>query len=179
MGEVTAIAVETGLIAVGQTADEVVGTYEFGCLYALLVGGVEFTVADIVEHGAREEVGLLKHDAHRFAKALLRDVGNGDAVVEDMALLDLVETVDEVDDGGLSGTRAAHKGDLLAGVSVDVDVVEHLLIRRIAKINIGEIDIAFGILQDSLALIDLRLGIHQTEDALGSDGGIEHRVNLL
>ena len=104
-------------------------------------------------------MGLLEHDAHRLAEALLRDLGDGDAVVEDAPLLDLVEAVDEVDDGGLACARATYEGNLLTGVGVDVDVVEHLFLGGIAEIDILEIDIALGMLQDGLALINLWLGI--------------------
>ena len=40
--QISSVAVEDGLVAIGQTADEVVGSHQLGCLYAFLVGGVEF-----------------------------------------------------------------------------------------------------------------------------------------
>lgn len=109
---------------------------------ALLVGGVELAITDIVEDGGGEEVGFLEDDAHALAQQGLGDVGDGDAVVEDDTALDIVEAVDEVDDGGLAGSGTADKGDLLSGTGVDIDVEEDLLLGGVAEINMLEVDIA-------------------------------------
>ena len=142
LGEVATIAIENGLIAVAQTTDKIIGSHQTGCTDAVVVSSVELAIADIIDDGACEEVGLLQDDAHALAKRLLADVRHRDAVVEDLSFLDLVETVDEVDDGGLASTRATHEGNLLTWVGVDVDVEEHLLGRGIAKVHICEIDVA-------------------------------------
>ena len=122
---------------------------------------------------------LLQHDTHALAQRALRDVGDGDAVVEDAPALNLVETVDQVDDRGLACSCATYEGDLLSGIGVDVDVEEHLLRTGVAEIHILEVYVALGILQHDLAIVCLRLLIHQIEYALCTHRGIQHAVDLL
>ena len=81
--EVAAVAAEHRVIAVGETQDEVVGTHQPCSLAALLVGGIQPAVADVVEHRCREEMCLLQHDAHRTAQGIELDVVDGNAIVED------------------------------------------------------------------------------------------------
>ena len=68
LAEVASVTAEGCVIAVGESADEVVGTDHLGCLDTFLIGGVELAVTDIVEDGACEEVGLLEDDAHALAQ---------------------------------------------------------------------------------------------------------------
>ena len=74
-------------------------------------------------------------------------------------MLDLVETVDEVDDGGLACSRSPHEGNLLPGVRVDVDVEEHLLSAGISEIYILEVHVAFRIFQLHFSLVHFRLSV--------------------
>ena len=94
--EVATITAKHRLIAAGKTADEIVGTYLSGRLDTLFVSGVEFSIADIVQDSAAEEVRLLQYDAHSLAQRLLGDIRNRNTVIEDASTLYLVETVDEV-----------------------------------------------------------------------------------
>ena len=141
LGEVAAIAVENSLIAVAQTSDEVVGSHQTSSTDAVFVRSTQTSVTDIVDDGACEEMCLLKYDAHRLAERLLANVCQRNAVVEDLSFLNLVEAVNEVDDGGLAGARTSYEGNLLAWVGVDVYIEEHLLGWRVAEVYIGKIHI--------------------------------------
>jgi len=72
-----------------------------------------------------------------------------DAVVPDLAVLDVVEAVDKVGDGGLAGAGGADEGDLLARTAIEVDVVEDGLARQIAEIDIRKGDVAFQLVVPS------------------------------
>ena len=122
---------------------------------------------------------LLQHDTHRTAQRVLADVGDGDTVVEDLSFLDVVEAVDEVDDGGLTGSRTTYEGYLLSGVRVDVDIKKNLLFGGVAEVDISEVDIALRIGKFFCSMIHLGLGIHKAEHAFGSDSGVEYGVDLL
>ena len=179
LAEVATIATEHGVVAASETADEVVGTDQSCRLDTLLVGGIEFAIADVVEDSPSEEVGLLQYDAHALAEGVLADRGDGNAVVENLTALYLVETVDEVDDGGLARSRTSDKGNLLSRVGVDIDIEEHLLVVGIAEVDILEVDITFWLRQFCLTVVHLWLSIAEGEDTLGSNGGVEHAVDLL
>ena len=95
-------------------------------------------------------MSLLKHNAERTAEIGLADAADGQSVVLNGTALDIIETVDEVDDGGLAGSRTSHEGNLLSGLSVERDVEEHLLGSlllaaggwRIAEVDIEEVHLA-------------------------------------
>ena len=87
---------------------------ELCCTYALLVRGVQAAIPDVVHDRTGEQMRVLQHHAERAAQLGLLDLGDVDAVVADLALIDVVEAIDEVGDGGLAGTRGANKGDLLS-----------------------------------------------------------------
>ena len=135
LGEVGSVAGDHGLVALGEAADEGVGVGTLGGGNALLVGGVQTAVADVVHNGAGEEVGVLKNRTQRPAQVVLADGAYVDAVVGDHAALDLVEAVDEVGNGGLACAGGAHEGNLLAGVGVDRYVLQNPLARHIGEVH--------------------------------------------
>ena len=108
----------------------------------LLVGGIQLAEADVVGDGAAEEVRVLQHDAQAAAQGLLRDVPHVDAVVGDDAAAHLVEAVDQVGDGGLSGSRGPHEGDLLPRFGKEREPLEDGLPLHIAKVNVIEAHVA-------------------------------------
>ena len=189
-------------------ADEGVGVGQLGGGPDLFIRGVQLAVADVVGNGAGEEVGILQDDAQRLPQRVLADLPDVDAVVGDGSLLDVVEAVDEVGDGGLSGAGGAHEGDLLAGLGKEGDVVEHRLIRIVAEGDVVEAHVAPQLCQGAvgllpcpvagalrhlgegiavllhpddggLALVLLRLGLHDGEDTLGAGYGGQNGVHLL
>ena len=80
-------------------------------------------------------MGLLQHHAEAAAQVGLADIIDGDTIEQDTPFLHVVEAVDEVDDGGFSGSCTSHESNLLTWVGIDVDIEEHLFLRHIAKIN--------------------------------------------
>ena len=56
------------------------------------------------------------------------DLVDIDAVIADLAVLDIVETVDQVGDGRLSGAGAADKGNFLTRLRVQIYVVKNDLL---------------------------------------------------
>ena len=137
-----AVAGEHGVVAVGQAGDKVVRARELGRRDALLVGRIQVAVADVVHHGAGEQVHVLQHDAQRAAQIGLADLVDVDAVVADFAVGDVIEAVDEVGDGRLAGTGGADKRDLLTRLGVYGHAVQHLVVRRVAKVHVVHDQIA-------------------------------------
>ena len=123
LAQVGAVAVEHRVVALGQAADEVVCAGQLGRCDAVFVGGLQVAVADVFHNGAREEVGVLKHHAQGMPQVGLFDFVDVDAIVADFTVVNVVEAVDEVGDGGLAGTGGSYKGDLLTGLGVEGDVM--------------------------------------------------------
>ena len=133
--QVGAVGRDRCIVPSRQAADKRVGAGCLGSGTHLLVGRVELAKADILRNGAAKQVRILQHNAERPAQAGLGDVLDVDAVVRDLAVIDLVEAVDEVGDGRLSGARRTHKGDLLPRFGKQVEVREHARARHVGKVH--------------------------------------------
>ena len=201
LGEVRAVAGDDRIVAVRQVADEAVRVRALRRGDALLVGCVEAAVADVVHDRSGEEVGVLQNGAERAAQGVLADVAHVDPVVGDDAVLDLIKAVDEVRDRRLAGAGGADEGDLLPGLRVDADVLQHRFVRHVAEVYVHEPHVAaqrderaVRLLprpcparavpavhggQRDLALVDLGLRVHDLEDALRAGERREDRGELL
>ena len=104
----------------------------------VLVRGVQLAVSDIIHHRAGKQVGILEHHAQTAPQIGLADLPHVDAIVKDLALVDIVETVDQVGNGGFACACGAYKGDLLAGLSVEGYVVQYQFILHIAKVHVNQ-----------------------------------------
>ena len=142
LAEVGAVALQLRIVALGQAADEVVCAGQLGGGDAFFIGGVQLAVAYVLHHRAGEEVGVLQNDAQRVAQIGLLDLVDVNTVVTDLAIVDIVEAVDEVGDGGLARAGGADEGQLLAGLGVEGDVVQNRLFRRVAEVDVEEAHVA-------------------------------------
>ena len=142
LGKAGAVAGQLGVVTLGQASDEVVGICQLGSFDAILVGGVQSAVTDVVHYCAGEQVGFLQHHAQAAPQIGLFDLVDIDAVIADLAVCNVVEAVDQVGDGGLAGTGSANKGDFLTGVGIERYIMKHLLFGHIAKIHVVHGDVA-------------------------------------
>ena len=149
--QIATVGREHRLVAIGQTTDEVVGIDQASSLDTLLVSGIKATIADVLHHRACEEMRLLQHDAKTTAQLFAADTSDVDMIVENLPVLNVVEPVDEIGDGGLSGSCPADECYLLSGFGVELDVEEHLLARHhptrfvdggIAEVDAREVDLS-------------------------------------
>ena len=76
---------------------------------------------------------VLQHHGQGAAQIILADLFDVDAVIADLAALDVIEAVNQVGDGGLARAGGAYKGDLLPRLGVKGDIVEHDFVGHIAK----------------------------------------------
>ena len=87
-------------------------------------------------------MGILEHHAERSSQIRLLDLIDIDAVIADLAVCDIVETVDQVGDRHLARAGSADKGDLLPRFCIKADVVQDDLVVVIAEVHIVEDDAA-------------------------------------
>ena len=105
--------------------------------------GVQPSIPDVVGDGSGKQVGVLDDQGEGFSQIVLFDASDVDAVIGDGAAGNLVEPVNQIDNGGLSGAGGADEGDFLSWFRVEADIVQHLLLRGIAKDHMVEPHIAF------------------------------------
>ena len=110
-----AVAGEHGVVAVGKVADELIRAGQLCGGDDLFIRRVQPAVADVLHHGAGEQVGVLQDDAQTAPEVVPLDLVYVDAVIADLALVHIVEPVQQVGNGGFAGAGGAYEGDLLAG----------------------------------------------------------------
>ena len=180
LGQIGTVALETGLIAVLQAHDEAVGRGGFGGLHHLLVGGVGATVSDVLHDGAREQVRILQNHGD-VAPQLIPLVGTDvHAVDGDGSLVDIVEAVEQVGDGGLARARGADEGDLLTRVGIEADVLQHGLTGQVTEGHVLQHHLAPQIVDgDGIGTVGGLGGlIHNSEHPLGARQGGEDGGHL-
>jgi hypothetical protein len=80
----------------------------------------------------------------RLSWAMSRDIGAVDA---DVALLDVIEALEQGDDGRFAGAGRADEADALAGFDGQREVVEHRRAGRVAEADVLEGDAAGAVRQ--------------------------------
>lgn len=111
--------------AVRQAADEPVCVGELCRRYTLLIGGVQPAIADVFEHRAGKQAGVLQHHAETAAQVGLFNPADVDAVVANLPLLNVVKPVDQVGDRRLAGAGGADERNFLPRFCIHADVVQH------------------------------------------------------
>ena len=155
--------------------------YRLGRFHDLFIRGVGSAITDVFHHGAREEVGVLQYHGDVGAQLLPLVGADVHAVDGDCTLVNVVEAVEEVGDGGLARARRADEGDLLACVGVEAHVLQHRLPGDIAEGDVVQNDLALHVIHgDGVGGVGGLGGfVHDGKDALRAcqrreDGGHLH-----
>src|SRR6185503_17445863 len=100
--------------------------------------GVAAAVADVLGDRAVEEEDFLLDDAEQTTIAVYLDLAQIDAIEFDRAFAGIVEASNEVAERRLARATGADQRDHLAGLDIEVDLLEHASVGP----GIGEVDIA-------------------------------------
>ena len=133
--KVAAVAVDHGVIAVRQSGNKAVRIGKFCRGDAFLIRSIRFAVADIIHNRAGKQVGILQNNAKGAAEIRLFNLGDIDAVIADLTILNIIKAVDQIGDCGFARAGGADKRDLLTRLSIQLDIVQHHFIVRIAEIH--------------------------------------------
>ena len=88
-------------------------------------------------------MGILEHHAQGPSQIRLFDLVDVDPVVSDLAVRNVIETVDQIGDRRLACPGSADKSDLLARLCVEADIVQDDLVFIVSEIHIIQHDRAF------------------------------------
>ena len=137
-GEHHAALADDGVVASGKLGDEVVDQRGAGGGFDLGLRRAGAAEADVLGDGAGEHHRLLLDIGKARAEVGGVEVADVDAVDEDGAGVDVVEALDEAEDGGLTRARCADQRDGLAFRHGEGQLVDDLL--ALAGL-VGEVDI--------------------------------------
>ena len=93
---------DAGVVALGQAGNELGRASRLGGPGDVVLGCVSLAKADVLADGAREQRGLLHHDADLPAQRPQGDVADVKAFDHDLAAADVIEARDEVGDRRLA-----------------------------------------------------------------------------
>ena len=115
-----------------------------------------------------EDERVLENDADVLAQVGQAQLLDVDAVEQDAALLDVVETRHQADDRGLARARGAHDGDALPCANPEIDVAQHPVLVDVRKRDVLERDLAAHVLEDGrlCGIRDLGVRVEDAEDPL-------------
>ena len=102
-GQAASSFIYLGMVAILHLHDEVMGTNGFGGTDNLFIRGGTVSVTDIIHDGAGKDKAVLHHDAHLGTQGMKSDLGYIGIINPDSAAADVVETAEQVDDGGFAG----------------------------------------------------------------------------
>jgi hypothetical protein len=99
LGKAGTVSGEFRIIAIGQAGDKVVSIGQLCCGDTLFVSSIQFAIADVFHNRSRKEIGLLENNAERATKIALFDFVDVDTVITDLAVGNIIETIEKVGDG--------------------------------------------------------------------------------
>lgn len=123
-GETDTVFANDGIVAFGKLADEGVSIGGLCGGDDLLEGDISAAVGNVVAHRVVEEDGFLCDHADLLAEGAERDVADVDAINEDGAGGDVVETGDEVDQCGFSAAAGADDSDEFTGTDGQIQIFD-------------------------------------------------------
>ena len=110
-GQLAAACADRSIRAVRQSRHEVHGVgLAHGGVDALRRRALEFAVSHVVGHAAVEQHDLLSDDGDLAAQVGQRVIGQGMPIQQHLSPLRLVETREQLDQGGLAAAGAPHDG---------------------------------------------------------------------
>ena len=130
--------------------------------------GAGLSHGDVALDRVVEQNGVLRHDAHVGAQALLRVVAQRDAVDGDFARRRVVEAGQQLAQGRFSAARRTDERHGLPAADFERDAVDHLALPVVGEVHVAELDLLPQPLQLPGAgpVLDFGPGVDHREDAL-------------
>ena len=133
--QIRSVITQHGIVSVWQSADKAVCIGQFRCCNDLLVCSIQLSITDIILHCSSEKVSILKYDPHGTAQICFFDLVDIDAVISDLPILDIIETVQKIGYGSFSSSCRSNKSNFLPWLCIHFHIMEHDLVIIIAKIH--------------------------------------------
>ena len=121
------------------------GAHGFGGGDHLFVRGVLVAVANVVGHGAREQVGFLEYHTHLADQGMARHVSDVVPVHADAAVAHVGEPVDQRHQRALTGAGGADQGHILAGLDMEVHALQYINVGYVVEVHVLELDLTLDL----------------------------------
>ena len=138
LGQIRTVSGQHCVIALRQTHNESVRIRQFCCCYNLILRRIELSEGNIFSYRSRKQMCILQNNAKRSSQVILFDLSNVDLIVTNLTFLNIIEAVDQIGNGCLSGSGRTDKRDLLTRLCKQRYIVQNNFIRVVAEINMFE-----------------------------------------
>ena len=123
-GQAAAALAEPGVVARGQSLDEIVRADEFGGGDHPLELAVDGAERDVLGDRAREQLHLLGHHPDLLAQHRRRPQAQIEVVEQDASALGLIQAAQQLGEGALAGAGRPGDAEHLAGRDFQIDALE-------------------------------------------------------
>ena len=131
---------------IGELQNKVVCFSAFGGFDHIFIIRIGAAVNDVFTHRTVQQRGVLRHHANLGTQAVLCDVGNILSIDQDAAFANIVETQQQIDDGGFPRTGSPYQTDFFAGTDGEIELVDNIFVggflRAVCEAHIVETNLA-------------------------------------
>lgn len=131
----TAVTFQNRIVSLRQHPNKAVRISQLCRCDAFLIGGVRVSVTQIFHHRSCKEVHLLQDNAQAAAQVGFSDLIDVDAIIADLAILNVIKAIDQIGNGCLPCARCPNEGNFLSRLCIKGNVMQNGLVRCIAKIH--------------------------------------------
>ena len=100
----------------------------------IIVAGLGISIPDVLPYRSCKEVCILKNHCHGPSQVIELDSPDIYSVYGDGTLLDIIETVEKIGDGGFTGTGRSDKSNLLSWFCIKGNIVEDSFLSVIGEV---------------------------------------------
>ena len=144
---------QLGLITIRQRTNEFVRIGQRGSRNTFFICGIQSAIPDIFHNGIRKQVGILQYHTKGPAQIRFFDLVDIDIVIADFTVLNIIKAVNQVGNGGLTGTGGPDKGNLLSRFGKHADVMQYNLIFRVPEVHVIKDNVALHRVQRNGAVL--------------------------
>ena len=131
------------MITIRQSSDKTIRIRQPGSCNNFLICGIQFSITDILHNGSSTQISILKNDTHGTSQITLFDLIYIDAIITDLTILNIIETIQKIGNCRLTGTRGADKCNFLSWLRIHLHIVKHDLVITISEVNAIQNNITF------------------------------------
>ena len=163
----TALA-HVGIIAILQAHDKVVDVGILRRFLDLLLGGILFSISDVLPDGSRKDIHILLDNADGLPQAFELQLANVVTVHQNAAAGDVIKSGQQGANGGFAAAGRANQCAGFSRRNLNVQMAEHLLLVRVLEGYVLVLNVAGDMLQLHRigGLLDVRLRLHDLRKPL-------------
>ena len=134
LGQVLSVVGYDCIVAILHHHNKLMGICKLCSLNDIIVTGLGISIPDVLPYRSCKEVCILKNHCHGPSQVIELDSPDIYSVYGDGTLLDIIETVEKIGDGGFTGSGGPDKSNLLSWFCIKGNIVEDSFLSVIGEV---------------------------------------------